>query len=250
MAAMDDLLKDAPGATFLYAIIGKIFTRELMIDDNGYLESANYSEINKTGYLMNASGIKIYNGVIEIGSKVNNVYQGIIIDGVNKEIRSSNFSSQNKTGWKLFPDGSVEFNSGLFRGGGVFGGALAAGSISVTDTAVTAGAGQYLLKSNNNAIILDYSTRGVMDQLPLKVMRTVASGQCVLRLTFPYLSSMNNDGFYMVKVNGVVKNTPTTGNWTGYAVTNAAIIRDITIPLNSGAISGLENVFTQKIGYA
>lgn len=55
----------------------------------------------------------------------------VVIDGANELIKSSNFST-GSTGWQIEGDGTVEFNSGTFRGD------LIAGSIHIPDQDSTA----------------------------------------------------------------------------------------------------------------
>jgi hypothetical protein len=179
-------------------------------------------------------------------------------------IRSSNYES-GLQGFRLLNNGDAEFNnanvrgaiyadSGYFKGAlqaatgtftgaliaatGSFGGTLNAGSIIISDTSVAAGSGTYLLKSNNNAAILNYIDRGILDTLPLKVIQTVATGMCVVRLRFPSRkigSTEYNEGYYILKVNGTRVSTPTqnAGEWTYYG-TNYDTDINLTINLNAG----------------
>jgi hypothetical protein len=69
LTAMDDLLEGAPGATFLYAIIGKIFTRHIVMTKDGVIESEGFKGVdgNVPGFKFSAA-----NGLLEANGAIFN----------------------------------------------------------------------------------------------------------------------------------------------------------------------------------
>jgi hypothetical protein len=109
--------------------------------------------------------------------------------------------------------GRVEAEEGYFKGRIEAGEGFFKGTISgtldgrnlVTSGNVTAGTA-YVLRSNNNALILQgNSVSGELSEtIPLKTIRTFATGTCRLRILFPSDSKANNRGYFKVVVNGNV----------------------------------------------
>jgi len=91
IAAFDDLLEGAPGATFLYAIIGKIFTRHIIMTQDGVIESSGF---NGADGGVNGFRFSAASGLLEaIGAKFRNgIFSGELIAGPLKSNTEPVFS--------------------------------------------------------------------------------------------------------------------------------------------------------------
>jgi hypothetical protein len=96
MVAFDDLLAGAPGATFLYAIIDKIFTRQIEIKGDGWIKSEGFMGVDGG---VNGFRFSALDGLLEaIGAK----FRDLVVNG-------GTFNSVNV-------NGHIDALSGTFRG--------------------------------------------------------------------------------------------------------------------------------------
>jgi hypothetical protein len=226
MEALGDITDGAPTGVFSTVLVNKILALQIFADrletqliklrgPSGAIQSDNYD--GSKGWQINYAGNAYF---------MNGIFRGRL------EADSGYFK------------GELQAATGTFTGSlsaakGTFAGTLQAGSISISDTNVTAGTGTYLLKGNNNAAILNYIDRGILDALPLKMIRIFAKGSCVVRLLFPNRiigSTHYNDGYYILKVNGTRVSTPTAGEWTDYF---PKLDQNIDLTINLNASNGI-----------
>jgi len=205
------------------AFITSLFSQQITIrhrqDPNnpnnsiiGWIQSENYSDANKTGFYLDSNGnARFYNGTIEIGTSSGT----IIIDGVNRVIKSSNFVP-GSSGWCLYPDGTVEFRNGVFRGD------LVAGTLTATGLNISAPVTYgttYTIRSNNIPV-----TAHVIgtNNINVKEIVTAAYGNVALQLQFE-----NAVGSYRIQVNGI-----TAIDWTGVP-SNSLFTQSLSLPNNT-----------------
>jgi len=119
IAAMDDLLEGAPNATFLYAIIGKIFTRHIVMTQDGMIESSGFDGVNGQTPGFRFSAI---NGLLEaIGAKFRELtVRGGTFDevtAIDLKVTNGNFSGINADAIRISGDSSFSGNidSGVLK---------------------------------------------------------------------------------------------------------------------------------------
>ena len=169
--------------------------------------------INKTGFIDNLfstvitilAGGKIRSDVF-VGGKRSFEIDGDTGKAVFRNIETDGMLAENGT-FK----GRLEAAEGFFKGN------LEAKSVSITDYNVTSGTA-YLLKPNNNAVILPYiaGNTGTFNNVPLKVIRTPARGSCRIEAFFPSAYSEgveHNNGWYKIVVNGTIITPQENGGW-------------------------------------
>jgi hypothetical protein len=232
MAAFDDLIKDASSARFLYAVIGKIFTREIIMTKDGTLESYGFGDIDEeTGEKIPGFRLKAQGGLFEA---IKAVLEDLIVNrGTFKDIRvtgNSVFGAVDGNGNLV---GNIEFFGKITaKNGSTFEGKITAGEIEATNITVNgtvAPGTDFVLKSNNNTV------RGYLSSVPVKEILTYAKGTCRVNVMFPPLPSTEgtNGGKYKITVADKKGNGETViRDWTDYSGSSATVSIDVTLKYN------------------
>jgi len=174
-----------------------LYTKNAIIKDGGSIQSQNWSDIDKTGFLISDGTIKLYNGTIEIGSGTGSNYRGIIIDGVNKVIKSSDFIS-GSSGFCLWANYQNSGKSRFECYDGVFGGSLSAAkgtfAGALTANSITLSGGHEVSANNSentevvafdNMEITDYDIipQGIYTSMAKKI-RVAGTGNVKFRVRY------------------------------------------------------------------